>query len=105
MVMRTNCYDEDARLEIISADVGMPGLVLRLDPDKTPCFKRRRASNGEPIWCAAEPAFGNMMQRTADRVRAFLADSAPEGLQREYISAADSSDEEWPSSSSSSAGL
>ena len=82
-----NCYDEDARLEIISADVGMPGLVLRLDPDETPCFKRRRASNGEPIWCAAEPAFGHMMQRAADRVRAYLASPAPDGLVREYITA------------------
>ena len=97
------CYEEDARLEIISADVGLPGLVLRLDPDETPCFKRRRLNNGESTWRSVEPAFGNMMQRTADRVRAFLADSVPDGLQREYISAADGSDEERPSSSSSSA--
>jgi hypothetical protein len=81
------CNDEDARLEIISADVGMPGLVLRLDPDETPCFKRRRLNNGEPTWSAVEPAFGHMMQRAADRVRSFLASPAPDGLVREYISA------------------
>ena len=98
-----SCYDEDARLEIISADVGLPGLVIRIDPDETPCFKRRKLRNGEPTWCSVEPAFGNMMQRAADRVRLFLSDPVPDGLQRECISAADSSDEERPSSSSSSA--
>jgi len=85
--------------------VGLPGLVLRLDPDATPCFKRRRLNNGEPTWRAVEPAFCNMMQQAADRVRLFLSGPAPEGLQRKYISAADSSDEERPSSSSSSARL
>jgi len=82
-----NCYDEDARLEIIGADVDLPGLVLRLDPDETPCFKRRKLSNGEPTWRAVEPAFGNMMRRAADRVRLFLTDAAPDGLVREYIAA------------------
>ena len=30
------CVDEDTRLELIAADVGLPGLVLRLDPDDPP---------------------------------------------------------------------
>ena len=74
-------------MEIISADVGLPGLVIRIDPDETPCFKRRNLGNGEQIWCAVEPAFGEMMQRAADRVRSFLASPAPDGLAREYITA------------------
>ena len=28
-----SCADEDSRLELIAADVGLPGLVLRLNPD------------------------------------------------------------------------
>ncbi|OLP95088.1 hypothetical protein AK812_SmicGene22830 [Symbiodinium microadriaticum] len=50
----TSCADEDSRLELIAADVGLPGLVLRLNPDAERILKRRRCSNGEPCFCVGD---------------------------------------------------
>ena len=42
-----SCADEDTRLEVIAADVGLPGLVIRLNPDFDECFGTKRLRNGE----------------------------------------------------------
>ncbi len=41
--------DEDSRLEIIAADLGRPGLVVRINPDfkGQQCFRKVQLSNGE----------------------------------------------------------
>ena len=44
------CFNEDARLELIAADVGKPGVVLRIDPDAEPMLKRRKLKGGEVGW-------------------------------------------------------
>ena len=45
------CEDEDSRLEIIAADLGRPGLVVRIDPDfkGQQCFRKVQLSNGENL--------------------------------------------------------
>ena len=30
-----SCGDEDTRLELIAADIGLPGMVIRIGPDVT----------------------------------------------------------------------
>ena len=47
-----DCFNEDARLELIAADVGKPGVVLRIDPDAEPMLKRRKLKGGEVAWGA-----------------------------------------------------
>ena len=37
---RLACWDEDSRLEVIAADVGKPGFVLRINPDREPLMRR-----------------------------------------------------------------
>jgi len=61
------CWDEDARLEIIAADVGLPGVVLRVNPDAAPMLKRRKLKCGEMSWAATD-SFAPIM----DEVRVFL---------------------------------
>jgi hypothetical protein len=43
-----SCADEDTRLEVIAADIGLPGLVVRLNPDFDECFGIKRTRYGEP---------------------------------------------------------
>ena len=79
--------DEDTRLEIIAADVDLPGLVLRLDPDNPPCFRYRQLNNGEKAVQAIPGRFELLMRRTAAAVREFLADAPPDGVEREWLDA------------------
>ena len=45
------CFNEDARLELIAADIGMPGVVVRINPDSAPpMLKRCKMKNGEAAW-------------------------------------------------------
>ena len=83
-----DCFDEDTRLEIIAADVGLPGLVLRLDPDHPACFSRKRKSNGETVEVRLKKTFDLLLQRAAEAVRAFLAGPAPVDVQRVLVRAA-----------------
>ncbi|OLP88080.1 hypothetical protein AK812_SmicGene30603 [Symbiodinium microadriaticum] len=43
-----SCADEDSRLELIAADVGLPGLVLRLNPDGAAATAAVEAFLNEP---------------------------------------------------------
>jgi len=43
-----DCFNEDARLEIIAADIGVPGVAVRINPDSAPpMLKRCKMINGE----------------------------------------------------------
>ena len=76
-----SCADEDSRLELIAADVGLPGLVLRLNPDAERVLKRRRWSNGEPCFCVGDAdAFNALFDSAEAEVEAFLNEPAPEGV-------------------------
>ena len=35
------CFNEDARLEIIAAYVGLPGVVIRINTDQPQCFPKK----------------------------------------------------------------
>jgi hypothetical protein len=78
-----DCYDEDARLEIISADVGLPGLVVRLNPDEPPCFGRKRLSNGETaVQVRDSKAFGELMSAACGAIETYLSVPPPPSLVR-----------------------
>ena len=81
------CLDEDARLEIIAADVGLPGLVLRLDPDEPQCFRRKRLNNGETVETKTE-RFDVLLRKAAQRVHSFLQGDAPTEVVREWLDGA-----------------
>ena len=82
------CYEEDARLEIIAADVGLPGLVLRVNPDHPPCFRRRRLSNGVPVEVKIDETFDSLLGELATVVSAFLIAPAPDKVERRFLCAA-----------------
>lgn len=65
-----DCADEDTRLAIISADVGKPGLVLRLNPDAPgfECFRAVTLSNGER-GLRATKSFELLMSRAETAVK------------------------------------
>jgi hypothetical protein len=65
-----SCWDEETRLNIISADLQLPMAVLRLKVD-TPvaCFGVKRLSNGEPVLYAKQPPFTKLMQQAEGWLR------------------------------------
>ena len=76
-----SCADEDSRLELIAADVGLPGLVLRLNPDAKRALKQRRLRNGESCFAVGDAeAFNELFDAAEAAVDAFLAETAPEGV-------------------------
>jgi hypothetical protein len=80
----TPCWDEDTRLEIIAADVGTPGVVLRINPDAAPLLRRRKRKDGEVVWDATA-AFGPCMRRAAEFLRRTLAGPATDGIRRFFL--------------------
>jgi hypothetical protein len=73
-----DCYEEDARLEIIAADVGLPGMVLRLDIDSPKCFGAKRLSNGEQVVQIHDrAAFAALMDETCHSVDTYLSNIPP----------------------------
>ena len=79
------CVDEDTRLELIAADVGLPGLVLRLDPDNPPCFRHRQLGNGERVYERIQSPFNSLLAQAAEKVRSFLADLPPTNVERVFL--------------------
>jgi hypothetical protein len=80
------CFDEDARLEIIAADVGLPGMVLRLNPDEPACFGPKRLSNGETaIQIKDRAALEALMEETCQTINTYLSVPPPPTLVRIYI--------------------
>ena len=74
---RYNCVDEDARLEIIAADVGTPGLVPRLNPDDPRCFAKKRLVNGEVALGVIHSAFRALMDQACDAIKLYMAHPPP----------------------------
>ena len=69
-----SCWDEDTRLAVIAADFQVPISVIRLRVDApVPCFRRKRLSNGESSWIAAEGAFKLLMSRAETALREIVA--------------------------------
>ena len=86
---RYQCLDEDARLEIIAADVGMPGTVLRINPDGSPkMLEKIKTITGEQLWVASKH-FASAMIRVADFVRdqLQLIQHIPNTISRYYFDA------------------
>ena len=80
------CYDEDARLEIIAADVGLPGMVLRLNPDEPACFGPKRLSNGETaIQIRDRTALDALMTEACRAIATYLSAPPPPTLVRVYL--------------------
>ena len=79
------CVDEDIRLQLIAADVGLPGLVLRLDPDDPPCFRHRQLCNGERAYERIEGPFNSLLVQAAEELRRFLTDPPPTNVQRVFL--------------------
>ena len=78
-----DCHDEDARLEIISADIGLPGLVVRLNPDEPPCFGRRRLANGETVVQVKDAkALGELLSAACGAIETYLSVPPPPSLVR-----------------------
>ena len=93
-----DCYDEDTRLEIIAADVGLPRIVLRLNPDSPQCFGIKRLSNGEQaVQIKDRAAFDALMDAACETVNTYLTNPPPPIVVRASLPASSSS-----SSSSSS---
>jgi len=82
-----DCFDEDTRLEIIAADVGLPGTVVRVDPDHPPCFRRKRLTNGEFVEQRAAGAFDTLLERAATATRNAMMGPPPTEVRRVFVSA------------------
>ena len=81
-----DCYDEDTRLEIIAADVGLPGVVLRLNPDAPPCFRPKRLSNGEiAVQISNRAALDSLMTQACEAIATYLDNPPPPTLVRLYL--------------------
>jgi hypothetical protein len=87
-------------LELIAADVGLPGAVIRLNPDVPgfECFRHVQLCNGESALRAVGINFELAMDRLEREVRKVLA-CPPSTLLRIFV---DSSPDEASSSGSSS---
>ena len=82
------CCDEDARLEIIAADVGLPGLVLRMNPDEPPCFGKKRLRNGETaVQVIDSNAFDDLLTAACGTIQTYLAVQPPPTLVRLHFPA------------------
>ena len=82
-----NCFDEDTRLEIIAVDVGLPGSVVRIDPDSLPCFRRKRLSNGEFVEQCIEATFTTLAKRAAMATRDAMIGPVPGGVNIVFVDA------------------
>jgi len=74
------CIDEDQRLAIIAADVDLPGLVVRLNPDvpKHRCFESVMLTSGDGALQAVKVPFSLLMDRTESVVRKYMESPRPD---------------------------
>jgi hypothetical protein len=80
-----SCVDEDIRLELIAADVGLPGFVIRINPDVSPCcWFHRKTRDGELI-IEATSRFAPLMDKVEVAIRECLMSSTPEGISVTYL--------------------
>ena len=86
-----NCVDEDTRLEIIAADVDLPGIVLRLNPDNPPCFRSKRLGNGEMVVQISDrDALDTLMTQACEAIATYLDNPPPPAIIRKYLPASTS---------------
>jgi hypothetical protein len=78
------CEEEDSRLELIAADLGRPGLVVRIDPDfrGQPCFRRVQLASNREIALTCTQHFGPLMKRVAADVERWLREPCRERITR-----------------------
>jgi len=81
------CIDEDQRLAVIAADVSLPGLVLRLNPDVAgcTCFTKVQLASGEFALEAVKPAFELLMARAEAVVKRFLKGPTPDTVSIAFV--------------------
>ena len=79
------CFDEDTRLEIIAADVGLPGYVIRIDPDNPACFRHKRLVNGEAVEVVIDAPFNTLMSKTVQVVETCMRGPAPDSVERVFV--------------------
>ena len=61
--------------------MGLPGLVLRLNPDAERALKRRWLNNGEHCFCVGDAdAFNGLFDAAEAAVEAFANEPPPEGV-------------------------
>ena len=78
------CYDEDARLEIIAADVGLPGMVLRINPDAA-CGPKRLNNGETAIQVRDRAALDALMNEAYQAIVTYLSVPPPSTLVRVYL--------------------
>lgn len=77
-------WSEATRLEIIAADAGTPGVVLRINPDAAPLRRKRKRKDGEVVWdCTDE--FEPCLRRAARFLRQMLVTPPAEGILRFFL--------------------
>jgi hypothetical protein len=83
----TSCADEDSRLAVIQADVDLPGVVIRLNPDLDgfACFRSRQLRNGEKV-LEATKHFDVLMAKAEQECTKLLGDP-PTELLRVFVDA------------------
>jgi len=83
-----SCLDEDARLAVIAADVNLPGLVFRINPDLEGfgCFTAVQLVNGEKALKATKH-FSTLMDRVVSEVRRCVAEPPEDGVSQVFIDA------------------
>jgi hypothetical protein len=82
------CWDEDARLNIIAADVQKPLAVLRLKVDEpVACFNYKRCSNGERVLWPRDVAFDRLTTRAAESLEHLSKHREGDALQLVVIDA------------------
>ena len=79
------CFDEDTRLEIIAADVGLPGYVVRIDPDNPACFRHKRLCNGEAVEVVIDVPFNTLMSKSAQVIEECMCGPAPDSIERVFV--------------------
>ena len=79
------CLDEDTRLEIIAADVGLPGYVVRIDPDNPACFRHKRLNNGEAVEVVIDVPFTALMTKSAQVVENCMRGPVPDSVERMFV--------------------
>ena len=87
-----DCFNEDARLELIAADIGMPGIVLRVNPDSDPpMLKRCKMTNGEAAW-GPSATFSSRMDVIQNFLEYTLPRSDVVNMERYFFDSVDDTD-------------
>jgi len=72
-----SCDNEDTRLEIIAVDAGVPGLVIRINPDFDDCFgpKRKLGNQESVVVVRNSKAYESLISSVVAAIEAFFQES------------------------------